>query len=459
VNRFSSFFSSWRQDRNFTRLLRNGASLFTSNTFVTVLQFVQVVILTRFLLPEGYGVFVLVTSFVMLVNQFFDVRVSETTIKFGAEYLVRGDELRAAAIIKLSYLVDLSTGVLAFVVVLVSGPWAAANILHDGSLAPLIALYALTLLISTADNTNSAVLRLFDRFQWMAVYSVVMGVFELAAVAVAIALGGGVREILVALLVKDGLSAVTNWALAAAALRGRMGLRAVLVAPRRALAGRYRELSVFLFHTNFMAYFRMVNTRVDVLLLGYFRPPAEVGLYKLARQIAALIGRLSDPFFSAILPDLSRLWAERRAADYRRLVGQSSLLMAAVLVPAGIVISLVPGIPINLVAGPNYGDAAPLLVVCAWGFVLAGIFFWIWPAALSMQRPDYGTTIGLFATAAQLLVALLLVPAWGALGNCLALLASYAIGQPLLAWLILRALARAERQSHLGDTVAVRTQG
>lgn len=438
--------SALRSNKNFTRLLKNGAALLTSNTAVTLLQFLQVITLTRYLLPEGYGILTLVTTFVLLVNQFIDVRVAEMTIKFGSAYVVSKDKTRLSALLKISYGIDFVTGVIAFAVVMAIASWSAQWLWQDGRLALLVRLYAWTLLISTLDNTNSAILRIFNRFQAISVYSTGMAMLEFTAVTLAAAFGTGVKGVLIALLIKDSLSGIINIFLAGQTLGQEMGgWQGFWQAPIAILQEKYREIAQFVLHTNFMAYFRMMNTKVDVLILGFFRPPSEVGVYKFARQLATTIGRVSDPFFAAILPDLSQLWSQKRFPEFRQLLRQITFTMGLVMALISGIVILGRNIFILLVAGQAFLVAGPQVIICILAFAVGSVFFWTWPAALSMQRPQFGTAVGLLLIPIQLGLAWLLVPRWGGLGNAWVLLTTYLLGQGLMAWLILRRLTQEQR--------------
>lgn len=425
-------------DKNFSQLIQNSLTLLTSNTIVSILQFLQVIVLARFLSPEGYGIFTLVTTFVLMVNQFIDVRVSEMAVRFGAEYLAKQDFPRVAAIIKLSYFIDASTGIIAYLLVMASATWAAQTLLHNGDLAGLSQLYATVLLISTVDNTSNAVLRIYNRFKWISVYSSVMTLLELVMVTLAAVMGAGVQGVLVALILKDGISAFVNTSLSLKVVSQQLGLRQVFTTPVHLIQDRYKEIGRLLWHTNLIAYFRMVNTKVDILILGFFRPPAEVGLYKVARQLATLIGRVSDPFFTAILPDLSRLWYEKRIVEYKHLIRRSSLLLAILLIPGAFVMMALSRFIIVVISGEAFLTAVSLVNVCIWAFVIGGIFFWTWPAALSMQKPHYGTTIGFISVPIQLILALILVPSFGGLGSSWVLVINYIFVQLSMTWLIVR---------------------
>lgn len=435
-------FDGFRGDRHFVRLWRNGVALLGSSTTVTLIEFAQIVVLTRLLLPERYGVLVLVMTYVGMINQFLDVRVRETAVRFGTEFTTAGDLPRLAALLKMSYLVDVAIAFLSFAAVFVTAAWGSRIFLHAQDLAPLVQIYGLTVLAGCLKGTSNSILVIRDRFKWVSIYGVAMALCECASVTAAVLLGFGVKGVLITLIITEVLRCLVSTILASRAMAGLIPLHLVARAPLSALSGRGWEIGRLMFHSNFMGYFRMINTKVDFLILGAFRPAGEVGLYKLARSLATVIGRISDPFFGAILPDLSRLWVAGDEKAYKTLILRSSLVIGSAMAFAALFVSLFSTFIVQMTSGSAFAGAAPLLGISVWSFAIGGAFFWTWPAAVSIGRADLGTKVGLLVVTVQLLLAFFLVPQYGAMGNAIALLACYAVGQPLLAFLVFRDVTR-----------------
>jgi O-antigen/teichoic acid export membrane protein len=439
------FSHAW-QDGVFNHLVKNASMLFVSNSVVTVLRTVQVVWLARVLLVEGYGQLVLIQGFIALVNEFFDVNIGDMAVKFGSNYVVRQDPIRVASVVKLSFIIDLATGIIAFVSVVALADWAAQVFLHNAAQGELVVLYAIGLLVATVDTTSQAVLRLMDRFRWLSMSIAAIGLIEFAAVIIALSVWGDLRSVIVALIVKSTVNALINLALAIMALRSRFGLRAVIMAPVTAVKTEYRAIFRFIWHTNVSMYLRMLSSRADVLILGYFQNSQAAGFYRLARQIGSMLVRVSDPVAAAILPDLSRMWAQGQFAAYRQLLRRLTLLMAGLLAPVSVGLFLVSSIVVRWLAQDSPPPGAGVLAACIMSHYLSAVTFWAGPAAISMQRPQYKAWVGALSVGVQTVGAVLLVPVWGALGSALALLTHNVIGQPLAVGLVRRSLAKAEFQ-------------
>lgn len=403
-------------DKDFNRLLRNGSKLFTGSSVVTIIQFLQVVLLTRFLKTDGYGSYVSLVALVMLVNQFFDVRVSEMAVKFGAEFLVKKDLQRLAAVIKLSYLIDLTTGALAFFVMTVGAGWASNNILHDPGLKSLVQLYTLTLFISTVDNTSSAVLRITDHFGWSSIYAISMAGLEFGLMSLFLVKGLGLPGVIIAHVAKDSVSAIINLGLAWKAISPAVDLEGFKKSSIRLLRNYYPAITKQIFSTNFIAYARMMAAKADVLILAYFRSPMEVGFYKIAMQLSGMVLRVTDPLFVAVLPDLTRLWTQGAVVRFRGLLKKATIIAASILVPAGIAISLLRLPIISILFGTEFAPAGDIVLIAVWGFVIAGVFFWLWPAFLSIGRSEQGVLMSAIIIPVQVAGMYLVAPFAGAIG-------------------------------------------
>src|SRR5438270_6645118 len=84
---------------------------------VSVADLVQLALITHVIGLAQFGRLAVTMSFVVLVGQFFDVRVGTAATRFGAGRLADRDVKGLLRVFQLSYLIDSLTGVLGFVVV------------------------------------------------------------------------------------------------------------------------------------------------------------------------------------------------------------------------------------------------------------------------------------------------------------------------------------------------------
>lgn len=421
-------------------LARDSFMVGLSQGAVGVGQLVQLVLITHALGLREFGRFSLVVSFVLLVSQFFDVRVAQATITFGAGK-VGTDPRGLAGIIQLGYVIDLVTGVVAFAVVAALAPLVGPRLVGAEGTS-LVILYALTLLASTVDNSSNAVLRLFDRYALMLGYAVISEIARVGLVLLALAASADLTWVVIALLVHDVASALATARLASVAFRKASG--ASLLQPALAAARDVRgPMMRMILHTNVVGYARMAQTQLPTVVLGALRGPLEAGVYRVGMAAAAVVGRLADPAYFAVLPRLARLWSAGRRDDILRLVRQSSwIAVPAMALATGLLVWFRE--PVFRVLGGHEAvlGGGSVVVFGALAHGLNGALFWNVPLLTAAGRAAWLSRAAVLGLVLQLSLLPLLADRAGAPGAALALFVSLSAVNMGLAVLALRVTAR-----------------
>jgi O-antigen/teichoic acid export membrane protein len=369
------------------------------------------------------------------VNQIVDIRLWESVTKFVGDYHARGDHGRARATVKLAYLIDAGTGVLAFALVAALSPLAGRLVSGAGA-APYLVLYAATLLVATANDTSMALLRVFDRFRSLSAERVASAVVRLLALWAAAAATGSLGWVLAAYVAVELARGLVLLVL------GLGAARAALSTPGpdhlgllRERFGEFRRFTMNNIGTTVLA---AVIRQLDIVILTALHIPREVGLYRMAKNFDVLIHRLSDPIYHAIYPELVRLGAQA-PGEIKAFVTRSMRIVLVVVVPAGVFLILAARPILDRLVGPEFGAAALPLRILVAGALIQATFLWARPLALVSGRPQL-STLALAAGAAVLLGAsVLLVPRFGAVGSATAQLLTAAVISGITAGGLVRA--------------------
>ena len=161
--------------------------------------------------------------------------------------------------------------------------------------------------------------------------------------------------------------------------------------------------------------------RIDLLMLDFFRPATEVGLYGAAYRLIehalffpAMLGGLLLPRFAEAIKGQPK--SPGQAAPAARLFGQS-LHLVAVFVGLFLLMLLFFAQPIlSLIAGPQFADASPLLRILSVALVVMFFGQIIGFALVAYERQRF--LLMLYATLAvfNVVANLLVIPTWGAAG-------------------------------------------
>ena len=386
---------------------------------ISVADLVQIALVTHALGLHQYGRLALVISFVMLVGQFFDVRVGAAATTFGAQRLQARDLAGATGVFQLSYLIDASTGILGFAVVAALAPLVGANLVGQGG-ALLVLLYASTLLISTVDESSITVLRLLDRFRLIAAYTTGLQVLRVLFLVVALRVSHTLTAVLLALLAFDLARAIANALAAGLVFRhstGRPLTRSAISSFREK-----RQMLRMVFHTNVVSYARLAQAQLPTLLVGALGGVTQAGLYKVGTAAGAVVGRLSDPAYAAVLPRLSRMWAQGRVAEIRSLIGRATLVAAPAMAIAVAALLLLREPALRVLGGRGATAAGTVLVLVATAQAVNGALFWNVGLLFAAGRSGIVSLIALLGTVLQVGLLIPLVVAFEANGAAVALL-------------------------------------
>ena len=429
---FQHVWRSLRDDSLVRKVTRNASYLLSSSMIASGLGFVQSVVVARALGVGNYGLWAMITTYVMFVRQIVDFRVWETVTRYVSEFWVAGDKARTAATVKLAYLIDLLTGVLSFLIAIAAVP-IAARLLHQPTLAAYVWIVALGSLFTTINGTSLGILRVFDRFTWISYEEVGRSVFSLAIVSAAVFLGLGLTGIAAAYTVTSLASGIVLTMFSLSVVRRNLS-KAMGDGKISLLRDRYREIAGFLFHTNVNALWPMITRSLDILILGHFRSSAETGYFHLAKNFASLVVMIQDPLYYSIFPEITKLWAAGDSKAFFRFLRKLTVLTMAAFIPLGVVITLVAGPFVNIVYGIEYANAVPALYIMVWGVIAAGIAIWMRPVVIAIGKPHVGNIVGGIGAALFVIGSLIAVPVWGYLGSAVLFVVPKAAGVALLGW-------------------------
>lgn len=384
--------------------VRNVSVLMVANGVGAVLSFVQGILVARWLGPELYGVAALVMIVPSLVYTFFDARSAEASVKFLSEFHVRGEREKALAMCKVGYAVDFTIALLAFLVCFFIAPWAARNIAHRPEAIGLIIVYASAFLPRAFVGTSYAVLASSGRFSAIALIEIITTAIRVILVLGMVLLGWQVAGVVwgnAVAMVVTGLLYIA----CASPLVKQQWSRSWWQGDWHVLKGRRREIFGFLAYNDLNALLGMIPKQLDVVLLGYFRNPTEVGYYKLAKSLASVVGYVVNPLQSVVYPDLARRWSTEGMTG---LWKRARKLAVQVGLPLGLVLLLVTAF-IPLALPMLVGDAyRPATVASQLLFIGSAIwlgFFWLRPAYLARAQVKTWTLGFVFYSGAFLFLA------------------------------------------------------
>lgn len=404
------------------KLFKDASWLFGGKAFTGVCISIQTVLLARVLGVTDYGLLVLVISFVDILNNFFDWRVWETAVKYIGTFWTAGENDKTRAMIKLSYLVNITTGLVAFVIAVSLAGLAVTYLIKTPGTEHLVWIYSASLLIGTSNTTSDAILRVFGRFNLIAYVASANTLLRLVLIAAVLYMGKGIEWVLLCYVAAAFFGICARMYLVTSVVVEK-GLGSWWRSGFVHIKEYWHEIAWFLANTSLAGTLKMGNDHfLAPLLLGFFVGKEAAALYRVARSVTKVMTRIIDPVLEAIYPELVRISSSGAMRDFLTLVRHSTVGMSFVLIPVAVVITVFPEEILRLIFGGDYAPAAFTLRVLAIAVLINQLGFWINPVLLALGRPGLRTYVTLVATAVYVLLLLILIPEDSYLGAAYAFL-------------------------------------
>jgi len=190
----------------------------------------------------------------------------------------------------------------------------------------------------------------------------------------------------------------------------------------------------------FIGGMQLINKNASIVILGFFLPPEQIGIYRVAIQISVLASFGLQAINMVVAPRFASLYARGETGRLQHLVTSSARAILAfnLLVTAGS--ALLGRWVLGVFFGPEFVAAyVPLMILLIGQFVnsASGSVGFL----LNMTGHERETARGIFVSAVlNVLLNVLLVPFWGTIGAAVATAAAMVVWNVLLWWAVRKRL-------------------
>ncbi|HQR89085.1 MAG TPA: lipopolysaccharide biosynthesis protein, partial [Caulobacter sp.] len=382
------------------RVLANAGTLLGGRTVNAVVSLGYIALTARGLSPAQMGVLVLINAFAQFLGDVVKFQSWQTVLQYGAGPLLEGDRPRFQQVVRLSLFLDLVSG-LAGVTLGVGGAFLLGPVLGWSSqVAPIAALYALTIFVMTS-ATSVGLLRLFDKFRYLAGEQAISSTVRLIGAAIALS----THAPLWAFLLAWALGPLVSFLYVGIVAWREMGRRNLLEGfrLRGALSEGLPGVWKFAWATNFSSSLDVAFTHVITLMVGALLGPTQAALWRIGRQVADGMAKPARLVIPALYPELAKMRAMGGDAAMRKLAGQIALLGGAV---AGVLLLITTlfGKPLLiLVMGKAYESAAGVMTWQVAAAAIGVLALPLEPMLVSMRAPGDALRVRMVVCAVFLL--------------------------------------------------------
>ncbi len=393
-------------------IIGSSLKLTAGNLAVRFGSYLYRILMARMLTPQEYGILSLALPLQFLVVVLGSAGIAPSVAKFVAEHRAKGELGRSAAVAGAGLVYYTLAGAalaLAFVVLspIVAGAYGIE------SLSPVLQLSAAALPFGFALAVLTGVLQGTGRFGAMAALLTSLQFLRILLAAGAVAVSATAASAVLGSTL--GFAGVLALALPLTLRElGRGGMR------------EFRRLFYFSLPVSVSSALGFLLAFLDIILLGFYAPPGEVGIYGAASPAARVALAFAMALSAVLLPRVSALSASGRRGELTRTLAGS--FRATVMVLGGV--SLITGIfakeLVVLLFGSTYAEAAEPLRVLVAGSFFYGLFSVSTGALQGLGKPEAPARILTLAVLLEVALCLLLIPEYGMMGAASASAASSA---------------------------------
>ncbi len=403
------------------RIMANAGALLGGRVVNALLGLAYIALTARSLGAVPMGVLVLINAYAQFLGEVVKFQSWQMVLNYGATPLIENDRPRLQQVIRFALLLDL-IGSVAGVALGVAGAYLFSPALGwPDDMAGPAALYALSIFAMTS-ATAVGLLRLFDKFRWLAGEQAVSSGVRLIGCAIAYWLHAPIGGFLLA------------WALGSLASFLYLGWLALREMHRHgllhdfSLAGPLSKglegVWKFAGATNFSSSLDVAFTHIVTLAVGGLMGPAPAALWRIGRQVADGLAKPARLLIPALYPELARLRAAGGIDEMRKIAVRIGLLGGAAAAVLLAITALVGKPLLGLVMGQAFTGASGVMTWQVAAAAVGVLALPLEPMLVTLGAAGAAMRVRLGVCAAYLLVLAPLIEAFGLSGAGAALLAA-----------------------------------
>jgi len=407
------------ETKNYTRkavwgVLGVGVTLFLASIFGFVLR----VVLARQLTPEDFGLFYATISLMMFLLVFRNFGMGQALTKFIAQYQVEQNysKIKTFIVATLGFQLISSSLLILFFVIFAS--YLSVNYFGSPQAVGLLLILAVYIFFSLLCNLAYGILLGFQETKWYSwTETIRLGVAALVFFPL-FYLGLGIYAPALAFVI--GVIVTFLFLL--------YGLKKYFFIwkyPLQEVKKTIKQLFSFSLPMIFSGVGDKIVAHLDVLIITYFLPLLQVGIYNVVLPAALLFLFFGRATTTILFPMASELWARR---DYQRLTAgikliytYSFLLAVPLILTAGLFAEEV----IILLFGKEYIAGRLALQILLGGVLFYIITFSNHSIISAIGKPIVVTKIVVVAALVNVVLNLILIPKLGIVGAAIATAVSY----------------------------------
>lgn len=339
-------------DGFWNKLFKNAITVFTGSTGASIINFFVVIITIKILGNFNYAIFILAQQYMLILDALINFQAWQGVIKYGTDAINAHDYEKLAGIIKAGFLIDIFTAFMGIIIAFIT-LFVVKNIFHWDDIRILLSFIFSIEIIFHIEGTSIGILRLFNKFNFQAIHSIISALITLLVVSLYYI--SGARNIILFTILYVFLDIIKHLSLVFISFSVLKKMKLFEGQQQINIKKIGKKFYKFTVWTNLSSTLDIPVQYFDVFIISTLSMEM-VSVYKVFKQLTKIISSLTRPIAQSILPQFSEIISQGQIDDgYQKIIKIRNVILLLIFVAS--VITLIIGKPIFcIILGQEFGD-------------------------------------------------------------------------------------------------------
>lgn len=444
MKEFKKILHKIKNDNFWKNLFKNSFWAFFGDASASAITFIISIILIKIIGSESYGILILAQSYMNIMDVIINIQSWRSTIQYGQKALVDGNEKELHSYVKLGCIMDISTAILCFVISILL-PNLIGGLLHWSNEMILCSeIFAITI-ISHFAGTPTAILRLFNKYNLVALSKTLAAIFKITAIVAYYLITKNLNLVssTIIFMLTDFIGNILLVIFAFYNYSKKYKISDIIKAKMP------KDAKSFISYTLWGTLSEIVDLPVqtiDVFIVSVLGN-ATVAIYKIFKQIIGIISKVTGPIQQSILPQFSELSAKGNEKRGFEVVIKIHKTILKYTLPISILVGVTSYFWLGKLYDMTYANYWYILFIYLMIQTYALSYTTIHPFFITLGNMRINAIIEFTANIAYLIVSYILVRAMGLLGITIAFLIQILLNIFLKYFCIKKMIANTEEKT------------
>ncbi len=416
---FNKILHKIKNDDFWKNLFKNSFWAFFGDASASAITFIISIILIKTIGSDSYGILILAQSYMNIMDVIINIQSWRSVIQYGQKALVDENIKELHSYVKLGCIMDISTAILCFIISVIL-PHFIGELLHWSNEMILCSqIFAITI-ISHFAGTPTAILRLFNKYNLVALSKTLAAIFKITAIVAYYLITKNLNLIssTIIFMMTDFIGNILLVIFAFYNYSKKYKISDIIKAKMP------KDSKSFISYTLWGTLSEIVDLPVqmiDVFIVSILGN-STVAIYKIFKQIVGIISKVTSPIQQSILPQFSELSAKGNEKRGFEVVIKIHKTILKYTLPISILIGATSYLWLGKLYDITYANYWYILFIYLIIQTYALSYTTIHPFFITLGNTKMDATIGFIANIVYLIIGYFLTRLIGLVGMIIAFL-------------------------------------